>query len=416
MYYLTHGAYPPEHWSKTKAVVELDTAAIAAQHVAPSWSPPPPKPPKLPPPDGLTPTRKLLKAITDAGGLLELDARDDTTNYQSLVGMINRHKMAPNGQELIMMAGRTYHHKLFRLSDVSDWQTTSPTDVVAAERIARWHPAVATLRSDKRLDHIDKELRGRAFRLLHALAREAEARGHTVRPPQRNSYGYIDDRSKLHGDLIIKVGEIECSVDIVQPSQRVPHEPTADELKRRREYEWSYIPSYDSVPFAGLAIALDTNSRWSSKVTWSEKKGSKLATRLPDVLTTFERWAVIDAERNEAERRAAIEKQERDERENEQARQAFVEHKLGERFVADMKAWELAGRLRAYLDVLRQRAAALTDDAERMAAEEWLQWCENYVAQHDPAQRAIIVPTVKPPDYSELAEFRTRLGFNSFGF
>ncbi|PJE24237.1 MAG: hypothetical protein CK431_07030 [Mycobacterium sp.] len=121
-------------------------------------------------PDGLTPTRKLLKDIVDAGGILERDTSEDNTNYRSLVGIINRRKMAPNGQEVIMLSGAKYRHLIFRMSSVSDWKSQPPSEIVAAERIGRWHPAVATLRSEKRLNSIEKSLRDRAFRLLHAIA------------------------------------------------------------------------------------------------------------------------------------------------------------------------------------------------------------------------------------------------------
>src|SRR5262249_31715537 len=142
-----------------------------------------------PPRNGLTPTRKLVKDIVDAGGLLEIDTTDDKTSYRGLVGIINRRGMAPDGQEVIMVRGKSYHHIVFRLSAVSNGQTEPPSVVVAVDRIGRWHPAVASLRSEKRLDKIEKELRGRAFRLLHALAREAEARGHSVRVPRQNYRG-----------------------------------------------------------------------------------------------------------------------------------------------------------------------------------------------------------------------------------
>jgi hypothetical protein len=155
-HYLVTGRYPLEHWtSRSGAIVELNPAGTnGARRTARNWSPPPPRPPKPAPPDGLTPTRKLPKGIADAGGTLERDVRDDDTNYQSLVAMINRHKMAPDGQDLIMVNGKTYHHRLFRLATVSDWKTTPPDEVVAAERVGRWHMSVATLRSDKRLDGI----------------------------------------------------------------------------------------------------------------------------------------------------------------------------------------------------------------------------------------------------------------------
>lgn len=68
----------------------------------PIHSPPPPSP------DGLTPTRKLLKEIVDAGGILELDISDDKTSYRSLVGIINHRGMAPDGQQVILIEGAKY--------------------------------------------------------------------------------------------------------------------------------------------------------------------------------------------------------------------------------------------------------------------------------------------------------------------
>jgi hypothetical protein len=417
VFYLAHGGYPPGHWSRRRVVVDLDSetpAAVKGATQTPTWTPPPPRRRQQPPADGLTPTRKLLKSIIDAGGRLEIDTRDDDTSYRSLVGIINRRAMAPDGQEVIMLEGQTYHHLLLRLSSVSDWQSTPPADVVAAERIARWHPAVATLRAEKRFDSVDKLLRGRVFRLLHALAKEAETRGHTVRLPRRNQHGYIEDQTKLHGNLIVNVNGIDCSVSISQPQDRTPHNPTAAELERQRRNSWDRPPRYDYVPSDRLNLTIDTASRWSSKVSWRETKSLPLESRLPDVMTTFERWAVVHVERTEAERLALIAQRERELRQDELARNAFVQHKLGERFVADMQAWELAARLRQYLDHLRERAASITDDAERRAADEWLHWCERYAAEHDPATNPLAMPTVRPPNYTELAEFRNRLGFSRF--
>lgn len=273
-----------------------------------------------------------------------------------------------------MLNGATYHHLVFRLSSVSDWKTEQPNEIVAAERIGRWHPVVAALKTEKCLDSIAKELRGRAFRLLHAIAREAEARGHSVRVPKRSVHGYVQDGSRLSGEMIVQVGGIQCSVDIGQPKDRVPHTPTREELERDKKYSWP-PPKYDYVPADRLSIAIDTDSRFSSKISWPETKTLRLESRLPDVLTTFERWAIVDAERKEAERRAEIEKQERREREDELARQAYVQHALGERLVADVNAWELAGRLRHYLPEIAERIEHMIDHEERRAAVEWLEWC-----------------------------------------
>lgn len=416
-HYLAKGTYPQGHWSKKHRVHQEEPArpAVVAQRPVtsqPEGSDATPRVKKPAPLDGLTPTRKLVKDIVEAGGILEIDTKDDKTSYKSLVGIINRRGIAPDGQEVIMLDGKSYHHLIFRLSSVSDWKTESPAEVVAAERIGRWHPAVAKLREEKRLDSIGKDLRGRAFRLLHALAREAEARGHSVRVPTRARHGYRQDNSKLDGDLIFKVGDIECSVNIGQPNDRVDHVPTRDEIEREKKYGWGPT-RYDYVPSNRLSIAIDTDSRYSSRQSWSDTKTLSLQTRLPDVMMTFDRWAVIDVERKEAERRAEIERREREAREEELARQAYERHTLGQQLVADSDAWELAGRLRRYLAEMTARIDAMSDDGERAAATDWLNWCNEYVAQHDPFAKPIRQPRVKAAGYAEIQEFKKRLGFRS---
>ena len=415
-HYLSTGKYPPGHWARRRSSAAdlkppVKTWVATTQPLVPASDATETLNRTTPAQDGLTPTRKLLKDIVDAGGILEIDTSDDNTRYSSLVGIINRRGMAPDGQEVILIHAR-YNRIILRLSSVSDWKTDPPSETVAAERIVRWYKAVATLRSEKRLDAIGKEQRSRAFRLLHALAREAESRGYTVRLPQRNRNGYIDDRSRLSGDLIIVMPDIECSLDIWQPKDRVPHTPTAYELERQKKYGWP--PSqYDHVPANRLSMTIDTNSRYSSKVTWAETKTLKLEQRLPDAFITFERWAVIHAEATEAARLAAIEEQKRKERQDELATQAYVKDALGKRFVADVDDWELSARLRSYLIAMAERVELIDDPDERSAAEEWLAWCREFAAERDPLTRPVRKPKVKPPDYSELQEFRSRLGFGS---
>lgn len=419
-YYLANGSYPPGHFAKRRRsqLVDLDSPvrppAVAKQPVTPlAFNTVAVRPKKPVPADGLTPTRKLLKDIVDAGGMLELDTTDDKTSYRSLVSIINRRGMAPDGQEVIMARGKSYHHLVFRLSSVSDWQTDPPSQVVAAERIGRWHPAVASLRDEKRLDAIEKELRGRAFRLLHALAREADARGYAVRATRQNYRGYGHKNTKLSGDLIFTVGDIECSVHIWQPQDRIDHTPTREELERQKLYSWSRPPKYDFVPANRLKIAIDTTSRFSSKESWTETKTLSLQSRLPDVMMTFERWAVIDAEGKEAERRAEIERQARQAREEALAREAYVQHALGERLKADLDNWELAGRLRLYVAEMANKVELIDDPDDRAAASDWLAWCREYAAKCDPIARPIRRPKVKEPGYTEIQEFRQRLGFRS---
>lgn len=332
---------------------------------------------------------------------MERNTSEDNTVYRSLVGIINRRKMAPDGQEVIMLRGAKYHHLIFRLSSVSDWKTVPPSEIVAAERIGRWHPVVATLRSEKRLASINKALRDRAFRLLHAIAREAEARGHSVRLPMRSVHGYVEDSSRLVGDLILEVDAIKCSVDIWQPKDRVPHTPTREEIEREKKYSWP--PSkYDYVPSDRLSIALDTNSRCSSKITWPETKTMPLELRLPDVMTTFERWAMIDAEYKEADRRAQIEHQRIREEAERLAEIQHAENVRAETLRSQHAAWREASQLREFLDAMTATVDGMSAGAGRDAAVEWRDWCRRYVNDTaDPLGKPLMMPTIRRPTWDE---------------
>jgi hypothetical protein len=103
---------------------------------------------------------------------------------------------------------------------------------------------------------------------------------------------------------------------------------------------------------------------------------------------------------------------EREAREDELARDAYVRHALAERLKADLGEWELAGRLRHYLAEMTKRVEQIADPDDRAAATKWLIWCQDYAAELDPFSKPIQRPKVMEPGYSEIQEFRKRLGFH----
>ncbi len=214
---------------------------------------------------------------------------------------------------------------------------------------------------------------------------------------------------------MINVGQISCSLAIRQVQDRVPHSaaPHTDSVESEHGSSRSGIGSRGPVPSERLAITLDTSSCYSSKISWSDTKSRRLESRLPDVLTTFENWAVIDADRTEADRLAEIEAQKRREREDELAREAYAHQVLADQLNTDLQAWEFVGRLRGYLRSMAARIEHITNDDERSTAVEWLEWCENYATERDPLVKPIKTPSVTPPGYSDIAQFRKRLGFGA---
>ena len=60
-----------------------------------------------------------------------------------------------------------------------------------------------------------------------------------------------------------------------------------------------------------------------------------------------------------------------------------------------------------------QATQCMTDDDERHAALESPDWCRSYVVEQDPLSRPVRTSKVEPASYSDVAEFRKRLGYGS---
>jgi hypothetical protein len=159
------------------------------------------------------------------------------------------------------------------------------------QRISKLHPAVAELRSGNRLDNIGASPRSRAYRLLQALVREAQARGHKVRVSKRPSqYGYGEQVGGIVGGLVFDVNNIRCPLSVSEPQDRVPHVATETELTKVRRDTWYRIPSHDYVKSGRLHFTLATNSGYQSKVGWQDTTKLRLESRLCDVIPLFEHF------------------------------------------------------------------------------------------------------------------------------
>jgi hypothetical protein len=354
------------------------------------------------------PTHRFVKDIVDVGGLLERNVTDDAPNYRHLVSIINRRQMAPGGQQVILHEWLKPGSVVLRLSGVTgDWKSGPLPD-----RISKWHPIVAELREEERLDHISASLRSRALRLLQGRAREAEARGHSVRASRRpNQYGYGEQTGGIVGCMVFEVSGVKCALSISEPQERVAHVATAEEVEKAKRETWYRMPSHDYVKSGRLHLTMATDSGYSTKVGWADTGALKLESRLCDVMPLYERWAVVEADRKEAERQRQIAAQERRAREDELAIAEHEQQALANRLLADLNAWELAGRLRLYVSALQERVGSIADADERAAAIEWVEWCDRHIQRQDPLARPIKMPTIKAPGFTELREVRMRLGF-----
>ena len=132
------------------------------------------------------------------------------------------------------------------------------------------------------------------------------------------------------------------------------HVATDTELAKAKRDTWARIPSHDYVKSGRLHLTLAIDSGYHSKVGWQDTTKLGLESRLCDVIPLFEHWAALDAERKEAERQRQIAARERREREDAIALDAYTQQSLEDRLLADLEAWELVSRLRAYLAMLSE--------------------------------------------------------------
>lgn len=419
-YYLECGGYPPNHWQTRKPRTEPEKqserqrpAGIARSTQTPAATPRPT--PRAASPNVPKPTQKLLHDLLAAGGRLVYDASTDTAHYSQLVGIINGRSLAPDGDRVILTK-RANGQIEVRLASVSDWTTQQPSDIADSAKARKSHAAVSELRTSRACSSISPAaVRARAFRLLNAIAHEATSRGIEVSAVKFDRDGFRQNASGLNGDLILKQDRVQCSVSVVQLTDKVPHEPTDAELRRKQRQKYAYIPDYDYVPSEQLKIVVRTDARYAaSRKAWSDTKALALEYRLPDVLETILGWERSDKAHAERERLAQIEQQARRERENELATEAYYEQRRVEHFLGAFDAWEKHGRMVVFLGVMTEHVRQIEHEGDRAAALDWLEWCRAYVDKSDPLSGSIQLVDTPPPSYAELSEFRRRSGFTPY--
>ncbi|GAC50987.1 hypothetical protein GOACH_36_00090 [Gordonia aichiensis NBRC 108223] len=414
-HYLAHGDYPPGHW-KTRRNGGIPVSPDTTTSTSPP--PPRPRPSSVPKPRTVRkpsasgepkPTQKLVDDLLAADGRLVRDVSDDSPNYSHLVGIINGRKLVPDG-DVVLLTKLNGHRVEIRLASTSDWTTQKPGEIADSTRSRKGHPAVAELRTENALSSITPtSVRARAFRLLNALAIEAKARGIGVSIVKIDSRGYRQAFDGYHGHLLFQFDELRCVVTVSQLSDRVPHVPTKSELERQRR-GYTYIPTHDNVKSERLSVFVNADSRYSRRQHWDDTKNLPLEYRLHDVLAEMIDRNDAEKARIERERLEAIERRKRDEIATARATEAYYEQRRIDTLLGDFSRFAKRRELSEFLVAMEQHAACFEGD-ERVAADEWLTWCRQYIASLGPFARPLAMPTTKPPDYSQIAEFKQKLGY-----
>ncbi|EKX63724.1 hypothetical protein STRIP9103_07745 [Streptomyces ipomoeae 91-03] len=243
--------------------------------------------------------------------------------------------------------------------------------------------------------HVSREQLDRALRIMHALLTEAESRGYQVET--RTDL----DRGQAVHQMVIVIRGHALPLAITEQTTKVPHEPTAQEIRQQQRNPWTRIPKYDHEFNGRLELGAPARSWYQHSYTYRDSARWTLESRLGRLLHDLEqRAAAAERQQREEELRKA-EQRRRWYATVAQARERQVDRHRANILVEQVKALHQANEIRAFC-----RAARARDDDASAAAEEleWLQWAEAYADRIDPLSAPLATPPDPPASREALRE------------
>ncbi|MFI6827612.1 hypothetical protein ACIBG5_10970 [Kribbella sp. NPDC050241] len=396
-HFAEHGSYPAGHWTSAS-----DTSgARSAKASSPARPTIPARAERKV--TALRPVDQMIADIVAAGGRLEVE--DFQNYYDNLVSSAIRHGKVPEGK-LLEIVRRSWPQRVLRLVDKPAWMTAALEPIEVSDRLIKPHSAIVALRADKqhRL-RFKPDVRQRALRLLDAIARSASARGWELSCPARNR----DDHHP--SDLAVSITGHTYGLRVSENDDKVPHEPTAKELRDFERWGYPRIPTYDKVPSGRLTISIDGGVPVRQSA-FSDTKTMNLDDRLPVLVQELElRAAAAEQRRLEREQQEA-ERRRRWQQVRDEAVIALREHNRATTLAEQAAQWHQNLLLGDYIAAMQERVASLDGD-EQAAAREWVEWAKERHQQSNPLNQRLALPA--DPDPSPEAIKPYMRGLSPYG-
>jgi hypothetical protein len=282
-----------------------------------------------------------------------------------------------------------------------------PPTVVVAERLSKPHPAVQVLMRELRDCRPDEwgilvvrgtygaafrtsnAARGRALRILDALFKVLERRGHEVTATLEERYAHYRGRLRMTAT----VNGQKVDVSIAEKLTQREHEPTKDE-RRFHPPRFDYLPSGTLVLYVGPRYG-----RQAAQHTWKDSEKKRLEDLLGRIVLAFE--AAAENMIREHEEYVRRERAYAEHKRLQAVEQAKIDHqKVLATDLADMaNAWGTAKRISEFLGALEDRLPA---DARTEGTSAWLAWAHQHVAAIDPLRVPEKVAKRLEPDLAKL--------------
>jgi len=231
-----------------------------------------------------------------------------------------------------------------------------------------------TPRIRSRLDiRVSKASVDRALRIMDALCKALERRGHAVE---------VDDEGKYTTSAIVLEERVFFYLEEI--TTRVDHKPTLAEQVEGKRWRW-HTPRYDFLSSGKLRLRLVDSDYLSVRTAWADGSRQRIEDCLNGFITGLLKAAEAIKRRRveiaEHERRRRLEEIRQAElervRQLEDARRREIERQ------AD--ACEQAARLRSYIEGARKAGQVyLPPDVKIESLQQWLDWATRYANAVDP--------------------------------
>lgn len=414
-YYLEYGDYPGGHWDKkpSMAPVVRPSAALMKKNRSsgPTASPQPQKerpastePRKAKPPPRLRPVDQLIADLVQAGGVLQVKrSAGEGPDYERLVATAIRYGKVPDGKLLVIERGNYWDETfVIKFVDPPAWMTVVLEPVHVPDGPTKWHPAVTRIRDSENRLQMKRPVRMRALRILNVLAVTAEAKGYKVATGETAHGRGYSGKAEIAGDLRVSILDHPFGISVTEPTDKIPHEATASELRQAERYSWTRIPKYDYVPSGRLTLTI-TNGRPYRQSGWMYKDDTVI--NLAQVMQELElRAADAEEARLAAERKAAEEKRQW-EAAIAAAKAAHVEACRAEVLKGQLQRWRLGLELDEYLAAMHRLIETITDVEEAASSRQWLEWATSYRDRIDPLREKLQMPAIPKPDAEALKPY-----------
>jgi hypothetical protein len=245
---------------------------------------------------------------------------------------------------------------------------------------------------------VSKGTRERAIRILDALFRAFEARGHTMAYDKEKKYAFV------------QIGAVRETFTLEELLDRKERALTKAQEKDKIKNPWMYsYPEYDKVPSGRLR--LKASGGWGiDRTSWTDGTRQRVEECLNRFMAVMAKAAVRDLERQIEWEREELEREERERLAEERRKRKLAEQRRLWALLTESTSWHESQRIREYVEAVKERAAHLGSSAqEDQALGEWIAWALRQAESLDPlAEGAYCVKEERRSSPTKYGEAETK--------